>query len=504
MDSVSQNKPIEPETRKPIGLNEGDFESVMVDGFLGFGVSAGCAIILLFFAVYGDFSGAGGSPSLVFSVVFIAALLFAGRLFSDILNSERGAFATLLAYALGFAAAIISLGSGLFIASAALSGLAFVGTVFLYGKLLGSLDRRVLAILLSAVFIFAGFTIVVLMPLESWYRLAPLSGATLLTILISTLFYRKIGQFDAFGDAAESKSRSIQVKGNNHTLLLLGFMLGAVVLVPGAGASEGLAVLSIGCSMGLAGILSLLAGQLDERMYKETMLKSCALFATACLVFLPLLPPGGKAAALSIYLCHVWLNVIVLVNAVVETSRFSQINPIWLIGYQGGVYFVGLLLGLVVFGSGAMLAPMLPHAPYASLMLGVVACSYMQISANYQAYPFEPVIETTPEAIAISQEITERNGQRKTLYQKKRQYACEMYSLSPREREILTTLLKGRDAKYIMDTFYISQSTAKTHIYNIYRKFDVHSRQELLDFIEDIELPPEELENVIPDDEDIF
>lgn len=38
-----------------------------------------------------------------------------------------------------------------------------------------------------------------------------------------------------------------------------------------------------------------------------------------------------------------------------------------------------------------------------------------------------------------------------------------------------------------MDTFYISQSTAKTHIYNIYRKFGTHSRQELLDFVEDIE-----------------
>ena len=43
-----------------------------------------------------------------------------------------------------------------------------------------------------------------------------------------------------------------------------------------------------------------------------------------------------------------------------------------------------------------------------------------------------------------------------------------------------------------MDKFYISQSTAKTHIYNIYRKFGVHSRQELLDFIEGIELVDEE------------
>ena len=56
---------------------------------------------------------------------------------------------------------------------------------------------------------------------------------------------------------------------------------------------------------------------------------------------------------------------------------------------------------------------------------------------------------------------------------------------------MLHYLVKGRDTKYIMDTFYISQSTAKTHIYNIYRKFDVHSRQDLLDFIEEIEVDSE-------------
>lgn len=86
----------------------------------------------------------------------------------------------------------------------------------------------------------------------------------------------------------------------------------------------------------------------------------------------------------------------------------------------------------------------------------------------------------------------EHEGRRKALWHRKTEAACERYRLSPREREVLATLLKGRDAKYIMDKFYISQSTAKTHIYNIYRKFGVHSRQELLDFIEGIDLVDEE------------
>ena len=118
----------------------------------------------------------------------------------------------------------------------------------------------------------------------------------------------------------------------------------------------------------------------------------------------------------------------------------------------------------------------------------------MQIKVNYQIYPFAPVIEED-----VDEEVSahiERNGRRKAQWHQKVDAVCEQYHLSPREREILPILLRGRDAKYIMDTFYISQSTAKTHIYNIYRKFGIHSRQELLDFVEDIEF----MDFAMPDD----
>lgn len=489
--------------RKPLGSNEGDFEAVVVDGFLGFGVSAGCAILLIFFSLYGAMDAYMSSIMLATAVILMGVLMFSGWLFTDILNTTRGNMALLAGYVLGFAGALLSLllgipGIGVFFA-----GLALVSTLFLYGKFLGSLDRRILMVLFPAIFIFAGFTIIILMPLESWYRLVPVAGASILSIMVTILFYRKKAEYDAFGNAAESKSRSIQVKGNNHTLLLFGFMLGTAALIPSVGVDGNLMVLSFGGSMGVAGILSLLMGQIDERIYKDTMLKSCALAMAVCMVFIPIATPVIRLVLVSALLCHVWLNIIILVNAVIETSRFNLINPIWLLGYQGGVFFAGFMFGCILYIVTGLMQATYEHAIYASVMIGVIVSAYMQLQVNYQAYPFEPVIETTPEEQALSQEITERSGQRKTLYQKKRQYACELYALSPREREILATLLKGRDAKYIMDTFYISQSTAKTHIYNIYRKFDVHSRQELLDFIEDIELPPEELIDVAPDEDDI-
>ncbi len=60
----------------------------------------------------------------------------------------------------------------------------------------------------------------------------------------------------------------------------------------------------------------------------------------------------------------------------------------------------------------------------------------------------------------------------------------ERYKLSPRESEVLTYLVRGRNAKHIAEKLFISESTTKTHISNIYRKLGIHSQQELLDLLE--------------------
>ena len=61
----------------------------------------------------------------------------------------------------------------------------------------------------------------------------------------------------------------------------------------------------------------------------------------------------------------------------------------------------------------------------------------------------------------------------------------KLYQLSPREAEILPYLAKGRNNAYLQDKFVISPHTAKSHIYNIYRKLDIHSQQKLMDFVEE-------------------
>ncbi len=61
---------------------------------------------------------------------------------------------------------------------------------------------------------------------------------------------------------------------------------------------------------------------------------------------------------------------------------------------------------------------------------------------------------------------------------------CERYMLTPREMEVFGLLAKGRNAEFIQNALVISNHTVKTHIYNIYRKMDVHSLQDLLDVLD--------------------
>lgn len=51
---------------------------------------------------------------------------------------------------------------------------------------------------------------------------------------------------------------------------------------------------------------------------------------------------------------------------------------------------------------------------------------------------------------------------------------------------------KGRSKARIEQELYISQSTVSFHLRNIYQKLGVHSRQELMDFIENYSVAEED------------
>lgn len=60
------------------------------------------------------------------------------------------------------------------------------------------------------------------------------------------------------------------------------------------------------------------------------------------------------------------------------------------------------------------------------------------------------------------------------------------YGLTDREVEVLKYLVLGRSSRRIQEELLISESTVHTHARHIYQKLGIHSKQELLDMVEEL------------------
>ena len=54
------------------------------------------------------------------------------------------------------------------------------------------------------------------------------------------------------------------------------------------------------------------------------------------------------------------------------------------------------------------------------------------------------------------------------------------YDISSREQDVLAPWIAGRGMRYIENELFISESTVKSHLRSIYRKCNVHNRDEII------------------------
>ena len=55
--------------------------------------------------------------------------------------------------------------------------------------------------------------------------------------------------------------------------------------------------------------------------------------------------------------------------------------------------------------------------------------------------------------------------------------------LTKRESEVVLLLLSGKNKQYIAKKLFLSLSTIKANVENIYRKFNVHNKAELIIYV---------------------
>jgi len=94
----------------------------------------------------------------------------------------------------------------------------------------------------------------------------------------------------------------------------------------------------------------------------------------------------------------------------------------------------------------------------------------------------------SPDGVKVQTTVVAVDKTDTELFEERCAAVAKLYQLSPRETEILGYLARGRNAAYIQEELVISPHTVKSHIYNIYRKLDIHSQQKLMDFVEEFPL----------------
>ena len=60
----------------------------------------------------------------------------------------------------------------------------------------------------------------------------------------------------------------------------------------------------------------------------------------------------------------------------------------------------------------------------------------------------------------------------------------DAHNLSQREREVLVLIMRGRNVPAIAEELVLSRNTVQTHVRHIYEQLGVHSRQELVAYVE--------------------
>ena len=187
---------------------------------------------------------------------------------------------------------------------------------------------------------------------------------------------------------------------------------------------------------------------------------------------------GPAAASCNMLLlgCYVFFEAlgIELALDIAGTRNASRLH---LVGSTQACLYVGLLLGhaigLAVTSSGVMDYPMLSMAALALVVLLAVIITFA---------PLSPLADTA------SKHSEPTGAEEQDASVDTWQAHCERVAkdagLSARETEVFMLLAKGRGIEHIQNKLCISGHTVKTHVYNIYRKMGINSREELLDAVE--------------------
>ncbi|MEG0071700.1 MAG: LuxR family transcriptional regulator [Raoultibacter sp.] len=237
-------------------------------------------------------------------------------------------------------------------------------------------------------------------------------------------------------------------------------------------------------------ITALIAALMVRRPNPATIYKICF---PVMLVILSLLPFFGEMlgsfTGLVMITCYDVCGMVFLLF-IAEQARRLHFSSYFLSAlYMGGSSLflvvglaIGLLLSSLSVDYGFSLLTLLAFAaiyPLAIVLLlvlrrnkvtaaeSVVGMSETPVEGEFSGASQQPLVAAAPKEDAVLDVLAKR------------------VSLTKRETEIFLYLARGRSAKYIAEELVISENTVWAHIKNIYAKFEIHTKQELISMVDE-------------------
>lgn len=234
----------------------------------------------------------------------------------------------------------------------------------------------------------------------------------------------------------------------------------------------------------IGGVVFLATAMVLKRALTNTLIERLYFPITAlCFFLVPTLPDAYKfiptciASSMFFYYAAFYWSLIIAVGRDQETVSPRH--------FSAGLLApsAGICVGWGIASAYALAGGDLAH-PFVLFFGWIVIYTIVLSIAPYATNTLLEMDLLKPESTIAQPDPADRSGN-------SWEQACELiattYKLSPREKEIFAMLAHGRNVKFIKDSLFISENTAKTHKYRIYRKLEVNTHQELLDHVEKIE-----------------
>lgn len=416
--------------------------------------------------------------------------LVVGWRFSDQLSNRSGRMLLLaLGIALGPLSGLAPLleSDGLHMGAAItylLSGVGYASLLLLWSTLLITLEHPSITIFLAAALILGSIAYIFIISLVPT---ATILLTAILPVVSAVLFFLSYRMRHLVSDPERAEIMISAAESDDKDPISWKLIADTLTYTPCLGIGVFFALRDIAyptnvLCIGLATIVSCMIIIIDSRFTHilSSKMQLQLFLPLAALTVFPLSFLSGIWELIWLFLLFsvFMLSLVTNYSAISLCVRVFELSPIRVFSYGRAYNLLGIVLG---FAFAAITTTFFPSGSIA-LILSFAALIFLFIIAS--AFILEDHYPVSSEVGDIDEDVVDITLSGRNLWEERCAAVAKRYGLSPRQTEVLQLLARGRNTSYIQETLTISPYTAKAHIYNIYQKMGIHSRQELLTLIE--------------------